>query len=79
MDISLYLFNYVTIAGVPFWKWKKWQALINNLEKFQTSVSLSRINWTLYYIGYIVANLIFLGSKISSFTRLLVMSIFNTI
>jgi gustatory receptor len=67
MDISLYLFNFVTIAGVPFLKRNKWQELLDNLEKFQKIVSASTINWTLHSIGCIMVNLIFLGTKFSNF------------
>jgi hypothetical protein len=58
MDIILYLFNFVTIAGVPFLKRNKWQELLDNLEKFQRLVSASTINWTLHSVGYITVNLI---------------------
>jgi gustatory receptor len=67
MDVSLYLFNLITIAGVPFWKRQQWESLLGNLQKIKSGVLAGGTSSTSYYIGYFVANLIFCVATVSDF------------
>jgi gustatory receptor len=67
MDVSLYLFNLITIAGVPFWKRQQWESLLGNLQKIKSGVLAGGTSLTSYYIGYFVANLVFCVATVSDF------------
>jgi gustatory receptor len=67
MDVSLYIFNFVTIAGVPFWNRNQWGKIVNNLRKIEARLPLGTTNVIPYYFAYFVVNATFWFAAITDF------------